>query len=146
MPAAATLAGSGGPVALLAGARRPSGRPRTSDGRFSVRVDQGLWDVGLVPPADAMLPRLWLGAARPEPGPRPPQRSTVPRGVMVHGVVDDPAGAPLAHADVRIYTVASGNGACAPTDEECLVPPRLRAESSSGADGVVSVILPSQPQ
>lgn len=144
VPAASTLAAT-----LLATpfatATTPQQANAGTDGRFSLRLDEGVWDVGLVPPADAMLPRLWLtqldlnqdldvGTVQ------------VPRGVVVHGVVHDPSGAPLAHANVRIYTVTSGNADCAPTDQQCLAPPRLRAEGSSGADGVVSLILPSEPK
>ena len=144
VPAAATLAAALGP-SPYAFTATPQQASADSDGRFSLRLDQGVWDVGLVPPADAMLPRLWLTeldlAQDLDVG-----TVVVPRGVMVHGVVYDATGAPLAHANVRIYTTSSGNAGCAPTDQQCLVPPRLRAESSSGADGTVAVILPSQPQ
>jgi hypothetical protein len=144
VPAPATLAAALGPSPYAA-TTTPQQANADSDGRFSLRLDAGVWDVGLVPPADAILPRLWLSdldlTQDLDVG-----TVTVPRGVMVHGVVNDPSGAPLAHANVRIYTVAGGNASCAPTDAQCLVPPRLRAESSSGSDGVVSVILPSQPQ
>jgi hypothetical protein len=144
VPAPSTLATALGPQPLAA-ATTPQQATAGSDGSFSLRLDGGLWDVGLIPPADSMLPRLWLteldltsdldvGAV------------TIPRGVMVHGVVHDPSGAPLAHAAVRLYTMASGNSACRPDDAACLAPPRLRAEASSGSDGVVALILPSQPQ
>ena len=116
-----------------------------TDGRFSLRVDEGVWDVGLVPPADALLPRLWLTQLDLN-GDLDVGTVMVPRGVMVRGVVHDPWGMPLAHANVRIYTVTSGNSACAPTDQQCLAPPRLRAEGSSGTDGIVTLILPSPPQ
>jgi hypothetical protein len=126
-------------------AATPNMATASSDGRFSVRLDPGVWDVGLVPPADAMLPRLWLlqldVTSDLDVG-----TVTVPPGVMVHGVVHDPTGAPLPHATVRIYTVSSGNSGCAADNEQCLAPPRLRAESTSGSDGIVAVILPSQPQ
>jgi hypothetical protein len=116
-----------------------------ADGRFSLRLDAGFWDVGLIPPTDSLLPRLWLTQLDLT---RDLDVGTVlvPRGVMVHGVVHDPSGAPLAHANVRLYTVTSGNTTCAPTDQQCLAPPRLRAEGSSGSDGIVSLILPSEPK
>ena len=144
VPAAATVAAALGP-ATYAATTTPAQASADSDGRFSVRVDEGVWDVGLVPPADAMLPRLWLSSLDLSQD-LDVGTVTVPRGVMVHGVVHDPAGAPLAHASVRIYTVTGANADCAPTDPQCLVPPRLRAESSSGADGVVALVLPSQPR
>ncbi|HEY2748239.1 MAG TPA: hypothetical protein VGL86_26635, partial [Polyangia bacterium] len=126
------------------GAATPDMATASSDGRFSVRLDPGLWDVGLVPAADAMLPRLWL-TQLPLTADYDVGTVTVKPGVMVHGVVHDPSGAPLPHATVRLYTVSGGNSACATNDDECLAPPRLRAQSTSGSDGIVAVILPSQP-
>jgi hypothetical protein len=144
VPAAATLAATLGPTAFSV-STTPQQANAGSDGRFSLRVDEGVWDVGLVPPAGALLPRLWLTQldldADLDVG-----TVVVPKGVMVHGVVHDPTGGALAHANVRIYTIPSGNANCAPTDEQCLAPPRLRAEGSSGTDGVVALILPSPPQ
>jgi hypothetical protein len=144
VPAAATVAAALGPTPLAV-ATTPQQANADADGRFSLRLDAGFWDVGLVPPADSMLPRLWLTQLDLNTD-LDVGTIVVPRGVMVHGVVHDPSGAPLAHANVRIYTVTSGNAACAPTDQQCLAPPRLRAEGSSGSDGVVAFILPSQPQ
>ncbi len=143
VPAAATLAAALGP-SPLAVTTTPQQANAGADGRFSLRLDPGSWDVGLIPSADSLLPRLWLAGL---------DLSTdldvgtvvIPRGVMVHGVVHDPSGAPLAHANVRLYTINSGNTSCAPTDAACLAPPRLRAEGSSGSDGIVTFILPSEP-
>ncbi|HEX8952082.1 MAG TPA: hypothetical protein VF945_09580, partial [Polyangia bacterium] len=144
LPAVPTLAAALAPSAYSV-TTTPQQANAGTDGRFSLRLDEGFWDVGLVPPADAMLPRMWLTQLDLNQD-LDVGTVVVPRGVMVRGVVHDPAGAPLAHANVRLYTVASGNAACAPTDQQCLAPPRLRAEGSSGADGVVALILPSQPQ
>ena len=144
VPAAATLAATLAP-SMFSVTATPQQATAGTDGRFSLRVDQGLWDVGLVPPADAMLPRLWLTGLNLDED-IDVGTITMPRGVMVHGVVHDPTGAPLGHANVRIYTEASGNANCAPVDQQCLAPPRLRAEAASGSDGTVSLILPSQPQ
>jgi len=144
MPAASTVA-----AALAATPATVAATPSTAtagaDGRFSLRLDPGFWDIGLIPPADAMLPRLWLSQIDLN---QDLDEGTiiVPSGAIVHGVVHDPSGAPLPHANVRIYTVSSGNAGCAADNQQCLSPPRLRAESPSGSDGVVSVILPSQPQ
>jgi protocatechuate 3,4-dioxygenase beta subunit len=143
VPAGSTVA-----AALAATPSTSSATPQqataSNEGRFSLRLDPGYWDIALVPPAGAMLPRMWL-----------PQRNlngdldvgtvTMPAGVLVHGVVHDPSGAPLPHANVRIYTAESGNAGCGANDPQCLTPPRLRAESTSGSDGILAVILPSQP-
>lgn len=144
VPAPATVAASL-QVTPSTVASTPQQATASNDGRFSLRLDPGNWDVGLVPPADAMLPRLWLSELDLQ-GDLDVGSVLIPAGVMVHGVVHDPSGAALPHANVRIYTVSSGNAACAPTDQQCLAPPRLRAETTSGSDGIVAVILPSQPQ
>ncbi len=143
VPAAPTLAAALGPSPYSV-TTTPQQANADANGRFSLRLDEGFWDVGLVPPADAMLPRLWLTQLDLNQD-LDVGTVIVPAGVIVHGVVQDPSGAALARANVRIYTVTSGNDACAPTDQQCLAPPRLRAEGASGSDGTVAVILPSQP-
>lgn len=143
VPSPATVAAALGPTPFAV-ATTPQQATADVDGRFAVRLDPGFWDVGLVPPADSMLPRLWLADVDLTSGDLNVD-VTVPKGVMVHGVVHDPLGAPLAKANVRVYTVAPSNANCSPSDKSCLAPPRLRAESSTDASGVVTLILPSQP-
>jgi len=143
VPAAATLLAALGPT-LSAVAQTPQQTVSDADGRFALRLDKGVWDVGLIPPADSMLPRLWKAQVTLDSDFN--FTVTLPRGVMVHGVVHDPSGEPLPGASVRLYTVAPGNAGCGGPDAyQCLAPPRLRAEGSSGADGVVALILSSQP-
>ena len=144
VPAPATVAAALGPTPLAV-ATTPQQANAGADGRFSLRLDAGFWDVGLIPPPESMLPRLWLTQLDLNED-LDVGTVLVPRGVIVHGVVHDPSGAPLAHANVRLYTVTSGNTTCAPGDQQCLAPPRLRAEGSSGSDGIVSLILPSEPK
>jgi hypothetical protein len=145
VPGAGTVAQSLGP-SMLGIAVSPRQTTADSDGRFALRLDRGVWDIGLIPPADAMLPRLWLTNAILETADVDVGPVMVPRGVRVHGVVHDPDGQPLPKANVRLYTVNELNAGCSSGDGNCLVPPRLRAEGSSGADGVLSLILPSQPK
>jgi hypothetical protein len=144
VPAAGTVAASAGLTPFVA----PTSPPQTTadaDGRFAVRLDRGFWDIGLIPPADSMLPRLWLSQVQLDAD-YDVGTIFLPRGVMVHGVVNDATGVALAKANVRLYTVAPGNASCAgDMRDQCLAPPRLRAEGSSGANGVVALILPSQP-
>ncbi len=144
VPSPSTVAAALGPTPYTA-TTTPQQSTADADGRFAVRLDHGLWDVGLMPPPDSMLPRLWLPTVDLTVHDVDVGALTLPKGVLVHGVVQDPAGAPLPAADVRLYTVAAGNADCAVNDRSCLAPPRLRAEAASGSDGVVSVILPSQP-
>lgn len=144
VPGAATVAAALGPTPFVVTTTPPQTLADV-DGRFALRLDRGAWDIGLIPPADSMLPRLWLAntvvQSDVDLG-----SITVPRGVMVHGLVHDPIGVPLARATVRLYTVAAGNSTCSGADKnQCLAPPRLRAEGSSAADGLVTLILPSQP-
>ncbi|MDB4968746.1 MAG: hypothetical protein JWN44_4435 [Myxococcales bacterium] len=145
VPGASTVAQSLGPNMTLGIAVTPRQTVADGDGRFALRLDRGVWDIGLIPPADSMLPRLWLTNAvldaDVDVGP-----VMLPRGVMVHGVVHDPRGVALPLANVRLYTINELNAGCSSGDSNCLVPPRLRAEGSSGADGVLSLILPSQPK
>lgn len=113
------------------------------DGRFAVRLDKGTWDVGLIPPADSMLPRLWLSGTNVQSD---VDLGTlmVPRGVSVTAVIRGSTGAVLGHAMVRLYTIAPDcNGGDPAT---CASPPRLRAEGSSSAGGLVDFLLPSQPR
>lgn len=144
VPSPSTVAAALGPTPFTV-ATTPQQATADTDGRFAVRLDKGFWDLGLVPPADSMLPRLWRAQLDLADGDVDIGALTMPKGVMVHGVVHDPTGAPLGHANVRLYTVAAGNAGCAAGDKSCLAPPRLRAEASSGTDGVVSLIMPSQP-
>jgi hypothetical protein len=144
VPSPSTVAATLGPTPFTL-ATTPQQATADVDGRFAVRLDPEFWDVGLVPSADSMLPRLWLASVNLADGDVDIGVLTLPKGVMVHGVVHDPLGAPLPHANVRLYTVAPGNASCATGDKSCLAPPRLRAEASSGTDGVVSLIMPSQP-
>jgi hypothetical protein len=145
VPGAATVAQALGP-SMLGIAVSPRQTIADSDGRFALRLDRGVWDIGLIPPADAMLPRLWLTNAVLETLDVDVGSVMLPSGVMVHGVVHDSYGQPLPKANVRFYTVSELNAGCSSGDGNCLIPPRLRAEGSSGADGVLSLILPSQPQ
>jgi hypothetical protein len=145
VPGASTVAQSLGPN-MLGIAVTPRQTTADADGRFALRLDRGVWDIGLVPPADAMLPRLWLTNAVLETLDVDVGPVMLPPGVMVHGVVHDSYGQPLPKANVRLYTVNQLNAGCSSGDGNCLVPPRLRAEGSSGPDGVLSLILPSQPK
>jgi len=117
-----------------------------SDGRFTLRLNQGTWDIVIVPPADSMLPRQWLGSMLVMGDAELPP-VWMPRGVVVHGLVLAAADeAPISGADVRLYTIVDSNAQCAAGDSSCLSPPRLRAEGSSHTDGDVPFILPNQPQ
>jgi hypothetical protein len=146
---AATVAASVEQTPYLVAAM-PSQTLSDADGRFALRTDKGFWDIGLIPPSDTMLPRLWMTSIAIESdlnlsyGNAPIK---LPRGVMVHGIVKDPDGNPLARANVRLYTVLPDNANCpsGADRDSCLAPPRVRAEGSTGSDGTVGVILPSPP-
>jgi hypothetical protein len=114
------------------------------DGRFGERLDPATWDIGLLPPPTAMLPRLWLANTNVTVDTNVGDVK-LPRGVMVHGVVHAPDGAPVVGADVRLFTEAPSNVNCSPGDLTCLSPPRLRAEGPTDQAGGVIVILPSVP-
>jgi hypothetical protein len=116
-----------------------------ADGRFSLRIDPGVWDVGLVPPAEKMLPRLWRTGVLVGNGGLDVGQMDVPTGVMVRAAVIDAAGTPVLGTGVRLYTVAEQNANCRSGDATCLVPARLRAEAAVDETGWVTVILASRP-
>jgi hypothetical protein len=142
---AATVAASVAPTPYLV-ATTPPQTLSDADGRFALRTDKGFWDIGLIPPGDTMLPRLWMTSIDISSD-LDIKSVKLPRGVMVRGIVKDPDGNPLARANVRLYTVLPDNANCPSGDgrDSCLAPPRVRAEGSTGSDGTVGVILPSQP-
>jgi hypothetical protein len=91
-----------------------------------------------------MLPRLWL-SGKDVQSDLDLRTIRLPTAVKVTAVVLDPRGAALAHANVRLYTIAPGcYGAADPST--CMAPPRLRAEGSSSSGGLVDFILPSAPR
>lgn len=146
-PTVSTLATAGDPTnPAPTAATATAATPATTgpDGRFALRLDPATWDVGLIPPAGALLPRLWLVSTSVVTNTALPD-VTVPRGVMVQGIVHDDKGAAV-DADVRLYTVAAGNSAnCGSQPDGCLAPARLRAEGPTDNAGTVTMILPSQP-
>ena len=142
VPSQATVAATIGP-SPYATSTAPPQTVADADGRFALRLDAGVWDIGLIPPPESMLPRLWMTGTDVEQD-TDFGAIVLPRGVLVRGVLHDPSGNPLGLANVRLYTVAAGNAAC--SDASCLAPPRLRAEGSSGTDGQVGLILPSEPR
>jgi hypothetical protein len=132
-------------VQALAPTSSPSPAATDADGRFSLRVDPGTWDIGLVPPADKMLPRLWKTGIQVGNGDTDLMQIDVPTGVMVRAHVVDRDGQTVPDAGVRLYTVAEHNRDCRSDDATCLAPARLRAEASADASGWVTLILASRP-
>ena len=147
VPTAATLGqtptAAGTPRIVTVPTAAPQGSTST-DGRFALRLDAQIWDVGLIPPVATMLPRLWITGTNVTTNTE--INVTVPRGVMVHGVVRGSGGGAIALADVRLFTVAAANSNCANNqDFSCLAPARLRAEGPTDASGTVGIILPNKP-
>lgn len=141
---ASTVATGGTTLSPFNGTATPPQTVSDLDGRFAVRADKGTWDVGLIPPPDSMLPRRWLSNNDVESD-VDLSTVTLPTGVKVTAIVRGSTGVALARANVRLYTVAPQcNGASDPT--ACASPPRLRAEGSSSAGGLVDLILPSTPK
>jgi hypothetical protein len=117
------------------------------DGRFTLRVDAGNYDLGIIPLTASRLPRRWLDN-------QPVLADThlgdvlAPPGTTAKVVVVDPQGNPLKAASVEIYELSKENTTrmCESYDLACLAPPRLTAEGKTGSDGTVPILLPAAVQ
>jgi hypothetical protein len=111
-----------------------------SDGRFTLPVDAGKYDVGLLPLASMKLPRRWIDSlqitADLDVG-----DVLIPPAALVGGQVLAPDGSQLQNADVQIYAISSAT--CPNRALTCLSPARLAAESSTDASGIIQVLLPA---
>jgi hypothetical protein len=143
-PALATVAASSTATSLALLPKVPSAQT-DADGRFAVRLDSAIYDFGLIPPPTALLPRVWIEGTQVTADLTLPD-VTLPEGTTARGHVLGPTGAPLAGATVRLYSLAQGNTACPSSDYACLSPPRLRAEGTTGATGLVPLLLPAAPR
>lgn len=146
VPALATL-GENVSAQIYAAVTAPAPTNADTDGRFAVRLNPGVWDIGIIPGATSMLPRVWLDKLSVTGGDVVLANPIVlPMGVVVQGSILDALGLPVAGADVRIYTVPTTNSGCDSGDLDCLAPARLSAEGTSDGSGMVSVLLSGQPK
>ena len=146
VPALATL-GENVSAQIYAALTAPAPTNADDDGRFAVRLNPGAWDIGIIPAATSMLPRVWLDKLSVNDSDVVLANPIVlPMGVVVQGSIIDSTGLPITSADVRIYTVPTANSSCDSDDLDCLAPARLSAEGTSDTSGMVSVLLPSQPK
>lgn len=111
------------------------------DGRFSVRLERGTWDLALIPKAQSGLPRRWLEAQVIEDDVDLAD-VYVPMGAMVRASVVDPGDGPLAGARVTLFAISPSDGSC--ESDACLAPPRPIAEALTLADGTAALILPAE--
>lgn len=127
----------------LAGVVRVDSALTNGDGRFALRVDTGTYDVALLPPASMHLARQWLDRVLVD-GDKDVGDVTVPPAATARVLVLDADGNPLPAASVQLYSLALGNLATTCRTVDCLSPPRLAAEGTTGTDGSVPLLLPSQ--
>lgn len=113
-----------------------------ASGVFVLRLDTGVYDLGLIPPPRAQLPLTWVAGARIDSDTNLGDL-VVPMGTLVVAQVRTSSGMPLGGADVRLYRVPD-KAACAENNPSCRAPARLGAEGTSGNDGAVPLTLPSQ--
>ncbi len=141
-PALAQTTGIAASVTSLATTASLGSGISDEDGRFALRLDEGNYEFGVIPPVSAHLPRRWLP------------------GVAVSGDVDlgdvvtpTPVtfDAIVVHGDasqlmstVRLYSIPAGNSACENGNAGCLLPPRLLAEGITKMDGHASLILAAE--
>jgi len=113
------------------------------DGRFTLPLDPGAYDVGLLPPATMKLPRRWID--RLQIGMDLDVGDVLlPPAALVRGRVLDPQGNALVNADVQVFTLSpSMSTLCPNRNLACLSPARLAAEGTTGSDGGVQMLLPA---
>ncbi len=113
------------------------------DGTFQLMVDPGTYRLDFDPPAGAAVPRLTQTGVAVTVGATAMGPVGLPSGELVNGSVQGADGTPLSSVDLRLYEIA-----CAGSDQ-CFgpmrVPPILRAETRSNADGSFQAVVPVQP-
>ncbi len=114
-----------------------------ADGTFQLMIDPGTYRLDFDPPAGAAVPRLTKTGVVVAAGSTTMGSVDLLSGELVNGKVQGPDGTPLSSIDVRFYEVV-----CAGSDQ-CFgpmrVPPILRAETRSNADGSFQAVVPVQP-
>jgi hypothetical protein len=113
----------------------------TTDGRFTLPMDSGKYDVGLLPLATMKLPRRWLSGLTIDQD-LDVGDILMPMAALVRGSIVDSNGNLLDKADVQIYAVSPSTALCPNNNPSCLSPPRLAAEATTSA-GQVQVLLPA---
>ncbi len=111
------------------------------DGRFSLRLDVGTYDLALVPPASSQLPRQWV-VGQVVNGDVDLHRVVAAKPVLFDGVVLTISGEPV-KATLHLYIVPAGNAGCVERGATCLAPPRLQAEGNTDKNGRAPLLLPS---
>jgi len=113
-----------------------------ASGRFGLYVDPATYDVGITPPATAMLPRLWL--------PRQSVQTDLDLGdvqlspaVTFDVVLRDAMQMPV-QATVRLFEVPGADPDCTSADTGCSAAPQLEAEVATGSNGSAAMLLPAQ--
>ena len=111
-----------------------------ADGTFQLMVDPGTYRLDFDPPAGAAVPRLTQTGVVVTVGSTAMGPVGLPSGELVNGSVQGADGTPLSSVDLRFYEIA-----CAGSDQ-CFgpmrVPPILRAETRSNADGTFQAVVP----
>jgi hypothetical protein len=116
-----------------------------SDGRFKLRIDDGAYDLGLLPPALSRLPRRWVAL--------PTVSGTVdigdvllPSAAMARVEVFVDGGSAIVGALVQVYALsqrAPDDARCQLTASTCVTPPRILAEGTTSAGGATALLLPA---
>jgi hypothetical protein len=119
------------------------------DGRFTFPTDAGTYTLGVIPPTASALPRLWL-STQTFSGDTDLGDITLPQAIEIDGIVVDNNTMPLVGADgapiqssVRLYLEPPGNYTCDTTSTDCLVAPKLQADSTTNKDGRAALLVAS---
>lgn len=122
---------SDGPGDRPSGANPTTATDATGSGRFSLRVDPGVYDFEVRPPDGSGLPR-WSRDGILVSGDVPDLQIALPAPSVTMAEVVDARGVAVAGASIRAYVLAS-DGARA----------HLWAEATTGADGSTVLLLPN---
>jgi len=117
----------------------------TSDGRFKLRIDDGAYDLGLLPPSLSRLPRRWVELPTVS-GSVDIGDVLLPSAAMARVEVFVDGGEAVVGALVQVYALSQrtlDDARCQLTASACVTPPRILAEGTTGAGGSTALLLPA---
>ncbi len=112
-----------------------------TDGRFSLRLDLGQYDLAFIPPASKLLPRHWMNLG-PLTSDTDLHDVVLPPGVIVRTQVVDSDGDAVQGAGIQLFIVPAPS--CGGEDPACARTPRVLVDTATSSDGSAQMLLPTQ--
>ena len=110
------------------------------DGKYRMLLDSGVYRLDFDPPMGAPLPRLTLDSVTLDADST--QDIVLPTGEVVKGTLRASDGNALASAGIKFFQVLCQGDSCQGPSR---IPPGLRAQTRTDADGNFTAVLPVQP-